>query len=207
MINRLKQKEMEDLAAKEAFSYPTRGMEAPARLETYGRNHQDSILDRTPRDMNVKRNDRDRAEWSQRKDDGDLRNKISNRRDTLAKNVWNRLDKRYEEGNNPRDRERYHPYRQYPRENLREIRGGLESFNNRVAEQTNEAASSSVVRVVDITAQTENSVLRHFPGVEEFYDVSGLAQRLRRPTQLLQSFYSNAGYIVTESDPPWTDLY
>ncbi|KAF3535734.1 hypothetical protein F2Q69_00020540 [Brassica cretica] len=131
MINRLKQKEMEDLAAKEAFSYPTRGMEAPARLETYGRNHQDSILDRTPRDMNVKRNDRDRAEWSQRKDDGDLRNKISNRRDTLAKNVWNRLDKRYEEGNNPRDRERYHPYRQYPRENLREIRGGLESFNNR----------------------------------------------------------------------------
>ncbi|CAG7888539.1 unnamed protein product [Brassica rapa] len=130
-IIRLKQKEMEDLAAKEAFSYPTRGMEAPARLETYGRNHQDSILDRIPSNMNVKRNDRDNAEWSQRNEDGDLRNKISNRRDTLAKNVWNRLDQRYEEGNNPRDRERYHPYRQYPRENLREIRGGSESFNNR----------------------------------------------------------------------------
>ncbi|KAH0897655.1 hypothetical protein HID58_047223 [Brassica napus] len=154
MINRLKHKEMEDLAAKEAFSYPTRGMEAPARLETYGRNHQDSILDRTPRDMNVKRNDRDRAEWSQRKDDGDLRNKISNRRDTLAKNVWNRLDQRYEEGNNPRDRERYHPYRQYPRENLRENRGGSESFNNRG--RHGDSVSSSSWRVKDTSDKSRD---------------------------------------------------
>lgn len=47
-----------------------------------------------------------------------------------------------------------------------------------MAEQTGEAdtvSSSSVVGVVDITVQTENSVLRHFPGVEEYLYVSGLA--------------------------------
>ncbi|CAA0330368.1 unnamed protein product [Arabidopsis thaliana] len=47
-----------------------------------------------------------------------------------------------------------------------------------VAEQTSETetlSSSSVVGVVDVTAQTESSVLRYFPGVEEYLYVSGLA--------------------------------
>ncbi|XP_010428057.1 PREDICTED: uncharacterized protein LOC104712782 isoform X2 [Camelina sativa] len=47
-----------------------------------------------------------------------------------------------------------------------------------VAEQTSEAetsSSTSVVGVVDVTAQTESSVLCHFPGVEEYLYVSGLA--------------------------------
>ncbi|KFK22754.1 hypothetical protein AALP_AAs39978U000200 [Arabis alpina] len=46
-----------------------------------------------------------------------------------------------------------------------------------VAEQANETetfSSSNVVGVVDVTAQTENSVLRHFPGVDEYLYVSGL---------------------------------
>ncbi|KAF2574495.1 hypothetical protein F2Q70_00002136 [Brassica cretica] len=138
-------------------------MEAPARLETYGRNHQDSILDRTPRDMNVKRNDRDRAEWSQRKYDGDLRNKISNRRDTVAKNVWNRLDQRYEEGNNPRDRERYHPYQQYPRENLREIRGGSESLNNRGRHGDSVSSSSWRVKETSDKSRDQSRQVRYQP--------------------------------------------
>ncbi|XP_010415929.1 PREDICTED: uncharacterized protein LOC104701872 [Camelina sativa] len=47
-----------------------------------------------------------------------------------------------------------------------------------VAEQTSEAetsSSTSVVGVVDVTAQNESSVLCHFPGVEEYLYVSGLA--------------------------------
>ncbi|ESQ27998.1 hypothetical protein EUTSA_v10019029mg [Eutrema salsugineum] len=110
-----------------------------------------------------------------------------------------------------------------------------------VAEQTNEAeksSSSSVVGVVDITVQTENSVLRHFPGDEEYLYVSGLAvskaQRRKKMASTLlkacdvicylwgvkllalrayeddaaaRNLYSNAGYSVIESDPPWTSTW
>ncbi|CAH8331525.1 unnamed protein product [Eruca vesicaria subsp. sativa] len=111
-----------------------------------------------------------------------------------------------------------------------------------VAEQTGEAdtssSSSSVVGVVDITVQTENSVLRHFPGVEEYLYVSGLAvskalRRKKMASTLLKAcdvicylwgfkllalrayeddaaarnLYSNAGYTVVESDPPWTSTW
>ncbi|KAF8091901.1 hypothetical protein N665_0432s0004 [Sinapis alba] len=110
-----------------------------------------------------------------------------------------------------------------------------------VAEQTSEAdtsSSSSVVGVVDITVQTENSVLRHYPGVEEYLYVSGLAvskaQRRKKMASTLlkacdvicylwgfkllalrayeddaaaRNLYSNAGYSVVESDPPWTSTW
>ncbi|CAF2061582.1 hypothetical protein HID58_072230 [Brassica napus] len=110
-----------------------------------------------------------------------------------------------------------------------------------VAEQTSEtdtSSSSSVVGVVDITVQTENSVLRHFPGEEEYLYVSGLAvskaQRRKKMASTLlkacdvicylwgfkllalrayeddaaaRNLYSNAGYSVVESDPPWTSTW
>ncbi|XP_018444200.1 GCN5-related N-acetyltransferase 10, chloroplastic [Raphanus sativus] len=110
-----------------------------------------------------------------------------------------------------------------------------------VAEQTSEtdtSSSSSVVGVVDITVQTENAVLRHFPGVEEYLYVSGLAvskaQRRKKMASTLlkacdvicylwgfkllalrayeddaaaRNLYSNAGYTVVESDPPWTSTW
>ncbi|CAH2066847.1 unnamed protein product [Thlaspi arvense] len=110
-----------------------------------------------------------------------------------------------------------------------------------VAEQPNEAetsSSSSVVGVVDITVQTDNSVLRHFPGVEEYLYVSGLAvskaQRRKKMASTMlkacdvicylwgfkllalrayeddaaaRNLYSNAGYSVIESDPPWKSTW
>lgn len=110
-----------------------------------------------------------------------------------------------------------------------------------MAEQTNEAetcSSSSVVGVVDVTAQTESSVLQHFPGVEEYLYVSGLAvskaQRRKKMASTLlkacdvlcylwgfkvlalrayeddaaaRNLYSNAGYNVVASDPPWTSTW
>ncbi|KAL1212429.1 GCN5-related N-acetyltransferase 10 [Cardamine amara subsp. amara] len=111
-----------------------------------------------------------------------------------------------------------------------------------VAEQTSEAetssSSSSVVGVVDVTVQTESSVLRHFPGVEEYLYVSGLAvskaqRRKKMGSTLLKAcdvlcylwgfkvlalrayeddaaarnLYSNAGYNVVASDPPWSSTW
>ncbi|KFK41617.1 hypothetical protein AALP_AA2G151600 [Arabis alpina] len=108
-----------------------------------------------------------------------------------------------------------------------------------VAEQPNEAETvSNVVGVVDVTAQTENSVLRHFPGVDEYLYVSGLAvseaQRRKKMASTLlkacdvlcylwgfkilalrayeddaaaRNLYSNAGYNVVASDPPWTSTW
>ncbi|CAA7052397.1 unnamed protein product [Microthlaspi erraticum] len=110
-----------------------------------------------------------------------------------------------------------------------------------VAEQASEdetCSSSSVVGVVDVTVQTENSVLRHFPGVEEYLYVSGLAvsksQRRKKMASTLlkacdvicylwgfkllalrayeddaaaRNLYSNAGYNVVESDPPWKSTW
>ncbi|CAF2183637.1 hypothetical protein BRARA_G02379 [Brassica rapa] len=110
-----------------------------------------------------------------------------------------------------------------------------------VAEKAGEAdtsSSSSVVGVVDITVQTEKSVLRHFPGEEEYLYVSGLAvskaQRRKKMASTLlkacdvicylwgfkllalrayeddaaaRNLYSNAGYSVVESDPPWTSTW
>ncbi|CAN8235389.1 unnamed protein product [Cochlearia groenlandica] len=110
-----------------------------------------------------------------------------------------------------------------------------------VAEQAIEdeaSSSSNVVGVVDITAQTDNSVLSHFPGVEEYIYVSGLAvskaQRRKKMASTLlkacdvicylwgfkllalrayeddaaaRNLYSNAGYQVTASDPPWSSTW
>ncbi|KAG7589830.1 GNAT domain [Arabidopsis suecica] len=64
-----------------------------------------------------------------------------------------------------------------------------------VAEQTSQpetSSSSTVVGVVDVTAQTESSVLCHFPGVEEYLYVSGLAvskaqRRKKMATTLLKA--------------------
>lgn len=69
-----------------------------------------------------------------------------------------------------------------------------------MAEQTGEAdtsLSSSVVGVVDITVQTENSVLRHFPGVEEYLYVSGLAvSKAQRSLSLSTSSLSSSWLML-----------
>ncbi|KAF2563339.1 hypothetical protein F2Q70_00015800 [Brassica cretica] len=128
-ITRLKQKEMEELAAREAFSLSTRGLDKPAsremhtRLETNSRTHQNAGQDRTSRDVPARRSFGESVEQVQRSENGDLYNKISIRRDTRAKDVWNRLDHQLEEGLVPRDREKYHPYQCSTRENLRGTRG------------------------------------------------------------------------------------
>ncbi|CDY54536.1 BnaCnng27180D [Brassica napus] len=145
---------MEELAAKEAFSLSTRGLDKPAsreahmRFEPYSRTHQDAGQDRTSRDMTARRSFGVNAEPAQRSDHGDLRNRISLKRDTRAKEVWTRLDQQQEEGIVPRDRERYHTYQRSTRENLRGIRGGSESFNNR---GHGDSYSSSSWRVKEIS--------------------------------------------------------
>ncbi|XP_013615321.1 PREDICTED: splicing regulatory glutamine/lysine-rich protein 1-like, partial [Brassica oleracea var. oleracea] len=145
---------MEELAAKEAFSLSTRGLDKPAsreahmRFEPYSRTHQDAGQDRTSRDMTARRSFGVNAESAQRSDHGDLRNRISLKRDTRAKEVWTRLDQQQEEGIVPRDRERYHTYQRSTRENLRGIRGGSESFNNR---GRGDSYSSSSWRVKEIS--------------------------------------------------------
>lgn len=68
-----------------------------------------------------------------------------------------------------------------------------------MAEQTGEAdtsLSSSVVGVVDITVQTENSVLRHFPGVEEYLYVSGLAVSKAQRSLSLYIFSLSSSWLM-----------
>lgn len=84
-----------------------------------------------------------------------------------------------------------------------------------VAEQTSEtdtSSSSSVVGVVDITVQTENSVLRHFPGEEEYLYVSGLAvskaQRSLSSLSSLQKLVTNVvykefGFVISIGGRRW----
>lgn len=85
-----------------------------------------------------------------------------------------------------------------------------------MAEKAGEAdtsSSSSVVGVVDITVQTENSVLRHFPGEEEYLYVSGLAvSKAQRsslsPLSSLQKLVSNVvykefGFVISIGGRRW----
>ncbi|KAH0879087.1 LOW QUALITY PROTEIN: hypothetical protein HID58_066481, partial [Brassica napus] len=108
-IARLKQKEKEELAAREAFSAPTKGLEPHAR--------------------------------------------ISNKRDNLAKNVWNRLDHSSVE-KDPRDRERYHPYLKDLRADSRYIKRHTWIINKQG--RYGDSASSSTWRVKGSGPQNRN---------------------------------------------------
>ncbi|KAF3579953.1 hypothetical protein DY000_02030608 [Brassica cretica] len=109
IIARLKQKEKEELAAREAFSAPIRGFATHVRIDSQSRISHAYDLDRKPLDPHMHRSDRFKTEKKQNTDHDDLRFRISGKRESLARTVWNRLD-HSPVGIVPRDWERYHPY-------------------------------------------------------------------------------------------------
>ncbi|XP_013724472.1 uncharacterized protein LOC106428274 [Brassica napus] len=108
-ILRLEQKEKEELAAREAFSVPLRGHDTYNKIDNHTRYPREAILQRRTSAEPTRRSEKTRFDEGRRPEHGDLRDNISNRRDNLAKNVWNRLDQNYV-GKIPRNRERLHPY-------------------------------------------------------------------------------------------------
>ncbi|KAH0880699.1 hypothetical protein HID58_068093 [Brassica napus] len=91
-ILRLEQKEKEELAAIEAFSAPARGFENHAGFDIQTRYPREVHLERKTSRFQAKRNEISSSDRAFGSEHGDLRDRISNRRDNLAKNVWNRLD-------------------------------------------------------------------------------------------------------------------
>ncbi|KAF3587280.1 hypothetical protein F2Q69_00027839 [Brassica cretica] len=132
-IARLKQKEKEELAAREAFSAPTK--------------------DRKPVDSHLRRSEHTRTEHKQNAEYYDLCLRISNKRDNLAKNVWNRLDHNSVE-KDPRDRERYHPYLKDLRADSRYIKRHTWIINKQG--RYGDSASSSTWRVKGSSPQSRN---------------------------------------------------
>ncbi|KAF2549020.1 hypothetical protein F2Q70_00020961 [Brassica cretica] len=128
-IARLKQKEKEELAAREAFSAPTKGLEPHVRSE------------------------HTRTEHKQNAEYYDLCLRISNKRDNLAKNVWNRLDHNSVE-KDPRYRERYHPYLKDLRADSRYIKRHTWIINKQG--RYGDSASSSTWRVKGSSPQSRN---------------------------------------------------
>ncbi|KAL0845446.1 hypothetical protein Bca101_018692 [Brassica carinata] len=114
-LKRIAEKEQEEQAAKEAFSFPVRG-------NKYNGHPQNSPVERS---LEGKKPDllKGSSQLTRDKDyarlpgNGDLRKTISDRRESSGKTVWNRLEGKYEErhderhaGRFPRNRERFHPY-------------------------------------------------------------------------------------------------
>ncbi|KAJ4909983.1 Uncharacterized protein Rs2_04604 [Raphanus sativus] len=102
-LDRIAQREKEERATRETFSLTDR--QAPGR-------------ERSPVSKTVPaRSFRREVPYDTRRTDysgsvsrrNDLREKITERRETQSKNVWNRLD-RNNDVYYPRDRERFHPY-------------------------------------------------------------------------------------------------
>ena len=101
-LARLEKKEKEELAAKEAFSAPIRGLKSQTRfdyatrkIETYTSSTRGTNSGRMPMAQQYGRSDRFRTEQLQKSEHDDLRTRIASKRDNLAKNVWNRLDQGY----------------------------------------------------------------------------------------------------------------
>ncbi|KAF2567690.1 hypothetical protein F2Q68_00025153 [Brassica cretica] len=93
----------------EAFSAPIRGFATHVRIDSQSRISHAYDLDRKPLDPHMHRSDRFKTEKKQNTDHDDLRFRISGKRESLARTVWNRLD-HSPVGIVPRDWERYHPY-------------------------------------------------------------------------------------------------
>lgn len=150
-IARLEQKEKEELAAREAFSAPTRGYESHVRFDPQTRNPRDHDLDRKTVDSHWRRSDRAKPEYTRKTEYDDLRLRISNKRDDLAKTVWKRLEHNGA-GKIPRDRERYHPYQ----------KDADPRYTKRISESLNkqgrygDSASSSSWRVKGVSSPKRN---------------------------------------------------
>ncbi|KAL0801959.1 hypothetical protein Bca101_057135 [Brassica carinata] len=135
-LARIDEKEMEERATREAFSVPSRyGAErrraadrrSPPALRYGGEESSDSrgYYRRAPNYKN---------EVASRKD---LREKITENRDSRDRNVWNRLDNP-SESNYPRDRVRFHPYQ--PRRTIDYTAKDARGFNrDRSGSRTNSA--------------------------------------------------------------------
>ena len=108
-IARLKQKEKEELAAREAFSAPIRVFATHVKIESQSMISRAYDLDRKPLDPHMHRSDRFKTEQKQNTDHDDQRFSISGKGESLARTVWNRLD-HSPVAKVPRDQERYHPY-------------------------------------------------------------------------------------------------
>lgn len=143
-ILRLEQKEKEELAAIEAFSAPARGFENHAGFDIQTRYPREVHLERKTSRFQAKRNEISSSDRAFGSEHGDLRDRISNRRDNLAKNVWNRLDQS-PTGKESRGRERFHPYHKDRRELPKFTRKGSESLSYRG--RYGDSASSSSWRV------------------------------------------------------------
>ncbi|KAJ4896363.1 DUF4283 domain-containing protein [Raphanus sativus] len=142
-IARLKQKEQEEVAAREVFSAPLRGFEQQARLEFQTRSHRGTAPSRSfygSPERRAGKNILETSLRSERTEIADLRNRISTKRDALAKNVWKRLD--HNSGKSYRDPERYHPYNRGTRDDLRPAGKGSESFNNKSRYGDSDSSSS-----------------------------------------------------------------
>ncbi|KAH0918638.1 hypothetical protein HID58_026298, partial [Brassica napus] len=154
-IARLKQKEKDELAAREAFSVPIRGLEAHARNDPQARIYRTYDVDKKPLDSHRHRSDSYLTEHKQNPVHDDLRFRISDKRESLARTVWNRLDHN-SAGKVPRDRERYHPYQKDLREDSR--------YSKRTTEtpikqgRYGDSASSSSWRVKGSSPQKQNRV-------------------------------------------------
>ncbi|CAF2075410.1 unnamed protein product [Brassica oleracea var. botrytis] len=99
------------------------------------------------------------TEQAQRTEHGDLRTRISNKRDIPAKNVWNRLDRSYN-GFIPRDRERYHPYSRDTREEARNKY--RDSANPTIRGRYGDSVSSSSWRVKGSSPPNQNRVQEQY---------------------------------------------
>lgn len=105
-VARIEQKEIEEKATREAFSIPSRyGTDRTIHLTHT--NHR-TTTERSYRGVE-KKDYRRPVESNRERSSSDLRERITERREALGKEVWKRLDK-VDEPYHPRDRERYHPY-------------------------------------------------------------------------------------------------
>ncbi|KAH0865282.1 hypothetical protein HID58_082493 [Brassica napus] len=152
-IARLEKKEKEELAAREAFSAPVRGLDTRARFDAQMRKSQSPEWVRKIAEPPLRRNDRRRTEQGRVTEHGDLRARISSRRDNIENNVWNRLDHN-SSGKIPRDRERYHPYNRDIREDARSSKRSSE--NNVHRSRYGDSASSSSWRVKGSSPKNQN---------------------------------------------------
>ncbi|KAL0693801.1 hypothetical protein Bca4012_060981 [Brassica carinata] len=155
-IARLKQKEHEEVAAREAFSAPLRAYETKGRVGFLEKDHREKSTGRNGQEMLGRRVERYRKEYTQRdekEDSSDLRTRIASKRNRMAKHVWNRLDQN--SGKSLRDNDIFHPYHRDPRDVSRNIRRGSESYNTRTQYGKSDSSSSCRVRGQEVQTRHE----------------------------------------------------
>ncbi|KAF3559259.1 hypothetical protein F2Q69_00012489 [Brassica cretica] len=140
---------------REAFSAPIRGFATHVRIDSQSRISHAYDLDRKPLDPHMHRSDRFKTEKKQNTYHDDLRFRISAKRESLARTVWNRLD-HSPVGIVPRDWERYHPYQKDLRADSRYTKRTTETPIKQG--RYGDSASSSSWRVKGSSPQKQNRV-------------------------------------------------